>query len=491
MNRRFIRFVRPVGTALAVLLATAAAVAAPRIDRLSLRGLQAGGITTLVIEGAELLPEPRVLFSAPHAQYTIKDGATPQRLEVEFTIDAGCESGTYLLRAASASGISEAAALGVDNLPQIPFTDKLTTLNVALSGELAGSNVLTTSFAAKAGQRLLVEVESQRLGSKLNPVVHVYDARHAQLAWSRGLAAIAGDSRCAVTLPADGEYSIELHDDVFRGGTPGFFRLKVGEFHYADLAYPLAAQAGAATSFEFASTNLSADARATGTLAVADGLSRDYAPVPWPADVPLLSGSRPVVIVSDHAEVVEAPPSDKLQDLPAAPVAVNGRLAEPGQQDRYRLAVTPGQQLRFDVLARRAGSPLDGVLSIQNEEGAELAADDDRPATSDPGLDFKVPDGVNAVIVALRDLRGQGGDDFIYRISATPMGSPDFTLSIPADRVQVPKDGAALVRVEVKRAGYPGPIQLDFPHLPAGMSMTGNEIPARATMAFVTLSARA
>ncbi len=205
--------------------------------------------------------------------------------------------------------------------------------------------------------------------------------------------------------------------------------------------------------------------------------------------MPLLSGSRPVVIVSDHAEIVESAPGEKLQELPAAPVAVSGRLSEPGQQDRYRLAVTPGEQLRFDVLARRAGSLLDGVLSIQNEQGAELTADDDRPATSDPGLDFKVPDGVNAVVVALRDLRGQGGSDFIYRISVAPMGRPDFTLSIPADRVQVPKDGAALVRVDVQRAGYGGPIKLDFPHLPPDVSITGNEIPARATTALVTLSA--
>jgi len=493
MKRRFAPTARPIAVALVLTFACsvmcgAVAFAAPRIDRLSLRGLQAGGITTLVIEGAELA-SPQIVFNCPQAKHVIKDGATAERIEVEFTLEAACESGIYLLRVASPTGISEPVALGVDNLPQLAFIEKLAAPQVALSGALSGSNVLSTKFTGKQGQQLVVEVESRRLGSKLNPSVHVYDHRHAQLAWSRPLAALSGDARCSLALPADGEYSIELHDDVFRGEEPGFFRLKIGDFHYADVAYPLGAQQGVATNFQYASTNFPAEAQAAATLAVSDGLAREREPAPWPPGVPLLSGSRPAVIVTSHAEVLEAPPTDKPQEIVAAPVAINGRISAAGEQDRYRLAVTPGQTLRFDVLARRAGSALDGVLSIQNEQGGELAASDDRPGTSDPGLDFKIPEGVNAVLVVVRDLRSQGGRDFVYRVLATPVGTPDFTVTIPADRVHVPKDGAALVRVEVARAGYPGPIKLDFPNLPPSVSITGNEIPARATSALVSLGA--
>src|SRR5690606_624144 len=138
---------------------------------------------------------------------------------------------------------------------------------------------------------------------------------HAQLAWSRPLAALSGDSRCSLALPADGEYSIELHDDVFRGEEPGFFRLKIGDFHYADVAYPLGAQQGVATNFQYASTNFPAEAQAAATLAVSDGLAREREPAPWPPGVPLLSGSRPAVIVTSHAEVLEAPPADKPQEI--------------------------------------------------------------------------------------------------------------------------------------------------------------------------------
>lgn len=471
------------------LAAAGAAFAAPRITNLSLRGLQAGGVTTLVIEGSELAPEPRIYFSAPVARQTIKEGATPQRLEVEFLLDGQTPAGIYLLRVASATGISDAVALGVDNLPQIAFAPQVPPATVAMSGALAGSTVLSTTLAGKKDQRLTIEVESRRLGANLNPVIHVYDARGAQVAWSQALPAIAGDVRTVVALPADGEYRIELHDALYRGAEPGFFRLKIGAFHFADLVYPLAVQRGANATFEFAATDLPADARATAAWSSIDGLPRRVLPAPWPAAVPLISGSRPRVLVTDHAEIVEAPATDKPQEIPAAPVAINGRIAKPGERDRYRLTVTPGTTLRFDVLARRAGAALDGVLSIQNEQGAELAANDDRPDTSDPGLDFKVPDGVTAILVAVSDLQSRGGADFVYRVSVAPVGQPDFSLSLSAPLYQVPKDGAALARVRVERAGYNGPIQLEFANLPASVSITGNEIPAGAVEALVTLSA--
>ncbi len=486
------RRLRKWNVALALVVAACAArsaVAAPRIGGLSLRGLQAGGVTKLVIDGAELGPETKILCTAPLARTTIQPGATLTRLEVELAVDAQVPAGIYLLRVASDAGISDAVPIGVDNLPQIALVPKLSTLDVAMTGALNGSTVLSTSFTGKKGQVVLAEVESRRLGAMLNPVLQVYDARRVQLGYSRPEQQLDGDARVSATLPADGDYTIELHDSLFRGADPGFFRLKVGQFHYADLVFPLGVQQGTAGTFEFASTNLPTDARGSATWTSALGLPLEYQPAPWPAGVPLVSGSRPRVIASNHAEIVEAPPADKPQEIPAAPVAINGRLDGAGQQDRYRLAVTPGSTLKFDVLARRVGSPLDAVLSIQNEQGAELAANDDRPETNDPGLDFKVPDGTSAVIVAVRDLAGRGGAEFVYRIAVEPAGQPDFSLSLTDERYLVPRDGAALLRVRAQRAGYNGPIKLEFADLPPSVSTTLAEIPSGASEALVTLAA--
>jgi hypothetical protein len=487
MSRRFAQFGR---AAVVVTLTcwTASLAAAPRIANVSLRGLQSGAVSSIVVDGSELGPESQVWFSAPGVKHTIKPGATPQRLEIEFTVEPKVASGIYLLRIASPSGISDPVALAVDALPQVAFTPQVSGSNVAMTGALEGSGVLTATLAGKKGQRVVIEVESRRLGSKLDPVIHLYDARRVQLAWGQALASIAGDARLVATLPADGQYTIEIHDALYRGGSPGFFRMKVGEFQFADLVYPLAIQRNVNATVEFAGTNLPAEARASGVWPSIDGRSQAFEPAPWPDSAPSLSGSRPALVITDHAEMVEPPAGPKLPELSAAPVAVSGRLINVGEQDRYRLPVTPGAKLRFDVRARRAGSPLDAVLSIQNEQGSELAADDDRPGTSDPGLDFTVPADVQAIVVAVRDLQGRGGPDFVYRVSATPIG-PDFSLSLADAAFQVPRDGSVLARVKIDRAGYNGPVKLSLPDLPTSVAVALDEIPAGATEAFVTLSA--
>ena len=48
-------------------------------------------------------------------------------------------------------------------------------------------------------------------------------------------------------------------------------------------------------------------------------------------------------------------PAAKLQEI-ALSSAINGRLLESKEEERYRLPVQPGMKLRFDFLAERAGS---------------------------------------------------------------------------------------------------------------------------------------
>jgi hypothetical protein len=202
-----------------------------------------------------------------------------------------------------------------------------------------------------------------------------------------------------------------------------------------------------------------------------------------------MTGFSPALALGDYPEVVEIEqPAGKLQEV-SAPAAINGRLSKPNEEDRFRLLVKPGMQLRFDVLANRAGSPLDGVLSIQNEAGAQYAASDDRGDTIDPGFEFTVPEKVNSLIVAIKDLNDRGGPDFIYRIAVMPVGVPDFSLSAQEERVNLPLGGTVALRVRANRMGYNGPIKLSVPALPAGVVLSGQEIPSGVNDTLLTVSA--
>lgn len=458
------------------------AAAPPTISNLSARGLQSGATSTLTISGSDLLPDPKLVLPVPITMQTVKEGATANQLQIDVTLDAATPPGIYQLRLATAQGISQPLAIGIDRLPEAPFAAEIASLPVALNGALQGAAVLRTSFTGQKGQALLIEIEGQRLGVELNPVLHLLDSRNVQLAWSQTSWALGGDARIVTALPADGRYTIELHDALYRGPGAGNFRLKVGSLPFADLAYPIGVRRGAKTQLEFSATNLPADARAEASDAAAPG----EAAAPWPP-IELLSGVRPKLIYSDHDELLEMPPAPGQLQQATAPSGISGRLSAPREVDRYQINVTPGQTLRFDMLASRLGSPLDGVLSINNPAGGQLAASDDRPGTSDPGLDFAVPAGVTAVVATIRDLEGRGGPDYVYRLSIEPVGLPDYSLSLLSDREQLPRNGVSLLRVRANRTGYNGPIKLSIPDLPANVTLTGNEIPAGATDALLTI----
>jgi hypothetical protein len=469
--------------ALGVLI-SARASAAPQLANVFPRGLQSGGTTTLTLDGAELAGGPRLLIDLPLAAVAVRDGAADNRVQLDVTLDASVPPGLYALRLANSRGISNAVLVAVDALPQAGFAPETSSLPVALHGALGGSQVVTTRFPGTAGQRLVVDVEARRLGANFNPSLRLLDPAGRQLAWAKGSAALSGDARLTAQLPADGSYTVELHDLAFQGGAPGHFRLKLGDLQYADFALPLAVQRGSAAQLQFAGTSLPAGARSEINLASATF----DAPAPLPT-VLNYSGPRPAVAASDFPEVVEERPADGAPPSSAAPVGVTGRLGAAGEEDLYRIAVQPGSTLRLDLLASRLGSPLDGVLTVLTEQGTVLGTSDDRPGTIDPGLDVGVPADVQAMIVAIRDLLGRGGDEFVYRLVAEPAGRPDFSLALVEDRHHVPQQGAALVRVRAERRGYNGLIALELAGLPAGMVASDSEIPAGAVEALVTLTA--
>jgi len=475
-------------TLVAVLSASFAgsATAAPRMNKVSLRGLQIGQPTQIEVSGSELSADSLAVMPIPLTSQRVMPGATPSRITLEIVVDPSAASGIYPLWIANGNGISSAVAVGVDALPQQPFSDRIERLPIALHGTLAGAQILKTTFSGMAGQRVVVDVESQRLGAKLNPVVRLNDHRGRQLAWSPKQEQIAGDARCEVILPADGDYTVELHDTLYRGANPGFFRLKVGALDYADLVLPLGVQRGTAASMTPIATSLAPASSTEFEASATDFRARQPASVPSTA---ALTGRRPVVVVSDMPEVVESSSGERPQRLPAPPVAISATLSEPGEEDVFLLPVEPGKKLRFDVLANRVGSPLDGVLMIRGERGNQLARNDDQPGTPDPGLEFRPPGDTSLIQIAVSDLLKQGGAAFVYRISIEPADRADFSLKLDRDLANVPAGATIALPVVIERRNFGGPIRLEVENLPEGVEVTGAEIPASATRGLLAFSA--
>jgi hypothetical protein len=455
--------------------------AEPNIRALSVRGLQVGGTTTLTIDGDDLGRDPRLLLPFA-AKQERKPGATDKQTTFDVTLAADVVPGYYNLRLAAEGGVSAPVIIGVDRLPQRPFAAETTALPIALHGPAVGVAGVETKFAGKAGQKVLVEVEAQRLGSKLRPVIHLYNSKHLQLAWTWGKPALDGDARLEATLRADGEYTLAVHDAEYAAPGASFFRLKVGQWSFVDGVFPPVIGKGKQTVELLGPASpvrVDVDAaRAPMTL-----------PLPWPKEG-VWSGPRPRVTVSDHREVVGQPGADKPQELPAGRVSVSGRLLTPFGEDRYRVPVTPGSKVRFEVFAERLGTPLDTSLVVRNEAGAALAQVEDGPGTLDPVLEYAVPDKVTAVIVGVVDAQGRGGPKGVYRLTVEPHSATErktFRLLTPVQRASLPVGGRDVVPVLVERHGYTGSITLTADGLPRGVKLEGATIPAGADGTLVTV----
>ena len=469
---------------------TQPAPALPEVASTSLFGLQSGQTTTLVIRGANLLPDPVVLLPFPLEKQVLRPSASPGQIEVELTLAPSVSAGTYALRVQTPHGVSGAVPIAVDALPQSPIAavgDNPLALPAAVSGTLSGQDRVRIPFTGQAGQRIVADLECRRLGAEMLPVLELKNAQGTPLSIEWGHRQYAGDARIEVRLPADGLYAIELHDLSYKAPGRNPFRLKLGDLKLVDRVLPPVATAGTRRDVRLLGPGLDPAAAATIDLQQAFPGTQQILPLADPAII----GPVPGVTASEGTEVVEEPQSaPALQTIdarfptaPHIPLGISGQIAQPGEIDTYLLQVKPGMTLSLLAETQPFDSPLVPQISVHKQpEGTLLAISEDKP-----NLNYAVPANTNEVRVALRDLNGEGGAGYIYRLRVLPAGQPDFSLAVDAARLPLARDGSTVVRVDVARQGYAGPIQLQVAGAPE-IALSPQQIPAGVTKAFVTLS---
>jgi hypothetical protein len=310
-------------------VSSAVLAAEPPIRVLDIHGLRVGGTTTLTIDGDDLGKTPRLLLPFA-AKQTLKPGGTESKAVFDVILADDVAPGYYNLRVVTDGGVSLPVVIGVDRLPQLLLPPKnamppaapLSELPVALHGSVPGSGTVEAKFQGKAKQKVMVEVEAERFGSKLRPVVHLYNAKKLQLAWAWGTPSLHGDARLEAVLPEDGTYTVSLHDVEYAAGNPSFFRLKIGDWSFVDQVFPPVLAKNQPAKVELLGTAKPA------LLDVTPSISLEISPLAWPKDG-LWSGPRPFVTYSSHAEILQQTKKDQPQDLPSGLVGVSGKLLTP------------------------------------------------------------------------------------------------------------------------------------------------------------------
>lgn len=366
-------------------------------------------------------------------------------------------------------------------------TAKELPLNSVCNGAVADRAIDYYTFQARKGQRVVIDCAARGIDSKLNATVIVGDAAGRDLLVERRGGAID------FAVPADGRYTIKLHELTFKGGPAFYYRLGVWE-------------------------------QPAGTPVVRQ-----------PSTLAVNAFSWPPTGLPARAATAEVEPNDAARPQRVTlPCDVAGRFFPAADVDVYEFEAKKGEEWWVEVASERLGLPTDPAVLVQRVVTGEKGAPDtladvvelgDIPSpvrVSSNGYAYDGPpynagtaDVLGKLVVPadgvyrlhLTDLFGgtRSEPGHVYRL-VIRRAAPDFALVAwplhmelrNGDRNALSKPlalrGGATMALEVvalRRDGFDGDIELSMDNLPPGVTAAGLKIPAGKSHGYMLVTATA
>ncbi len=393
----------------------------------------------------------------------------PREWESTVTIAADAPLGPSFWRVSGGWGGTQLRPFLVGDLPEFIETEpnsqpekaERITLPVVVNGQIAGERDLDFFvFAAKAGEVVVIDTMAARIGSPLDPVVEITDAKGKRMDVEQ--VRVGTDPVLAFRIPATGVYRVSIANVSFHGGPQYVYRMTVSTEPFVASIFPPSAKAGETREVEIFTLT------GTGTRRIQKERVT-FPTVPGPFR---LRGSI-ALLAGEHAEVVAT--GDNHSALSAmeltAPVSVSGRFLAADEEDWFRFTAKKGEAFTIGCRPFPETSAALPVVALFDAAGKPLAkASAAEGADRCAEIDWTAPTDGN-YRVRLRDLQWgtRGGTEFLYRLSVKP-SRPDFTLHLDPDYVNVVQGGKTEVDLSVRReGGFTGAIDLTATGLPEGV----------------------
>jgi WD40 repeat protein len=336
---------------------------APRAEKLDPRGVRIGETATITLSGTKF--DFATAVSSSRSDVTVKIAArTPDSLSIAVTVPEDALPGAIDLVVSGEAGKSAPLKLALDRFRAVPeagLTDSskaapLVKLPATLVGTLdRAGDADYFRFEARAGEQLGAQVVSSELGSKLDASLVLTDANGAVLA--------EGESALGYVVPRAGTYALGVRDRDYRGGAEFHYRLHVGEVPVVTGVFPLAVPRGRSADVHVEGVNLGAIGVARVRVSVpSDAAVGSRIAVPLPKPVV----GKAEVMVAEYPSVVVDPVAGAELRVPGS---ADGILTKPNEAQLVRFSAKKGDRLAIEVLARRAGSPVDPVIEVIDSTG--------------------------------------------------------------------------------------------------------------------------
>jgi hypothetical protein len=457
--------------------------ASPHVAAVQPRGAKQGTDLTLTFTGTNLGDAREVIAYGPGVAVEKPVVVSPTQVTAKATVAADCRLGEHAFRLRTATGVSDLRTFWVGALPTADEAEpnnefdkpQLVTLNTTVHGSIGGEDQDFFAVECKKGQRLAVEVEGMRLGGGLfDPYVAILDSKRFELATSDDHPRLGQDGACAIQVPADGRYVVQVRESAYGAGSQ--YRLHVGTFPAPAAVIPAGGRPGEEVEVRFVGDPLGEIKQKVKLPAEADPNFRLFCRT---ADGVCPSGFKFRVVDLPNTNGTEANVSHPAAVAGPAPGAFNGVVDKPRASKVFKFAAKKGEAFDVQCYARRVGSPLDPVMHVGPADGSKSLASNDDSGGPDSQLAFTAPaDGEYSVWV--HDHLNKAGPTYVFRVEVRP-ARPGVTLTVPKadtnnpqnqDRqaITVPKGNRFAALVNVTRKDVGGPLAVGFGPLPPGVT---------------------
>jgi hypothetical protein len=334
------------------------------------------GVMGRIVRVKELPDLPDIRLGSNGTASTVDVGPLPPRnlVTVEVDVAPDAQIGPVSFRLLTPLGTSPEGKLLIEpyygeapdkepnDTPENAFE---TFLPAILAGTISRpGDIDYFKIQVKAGQQLSFLNGAMLIGSALQPVVTILDS-DLNLVATFGENGGSDQVMFARHFDKAGTYYIRIEDYQRSGRAGNFYRIMVGEFPLVSSVYPLGVQLGSTAELATRGYHTSAKFKVEGTQSADSEDTLTLRPENAFNTVRVALGAEPEVQSQGGAI--------------ATPVTVNGRIDKPGAENRYRFRASKGEQLVFEVNARRLGSDLDSYLEILDTKGRPIERAIGRP----------------------------------------------------------------------------------------------------------------
>lgn len=503
-----------------------------RFDRIYPLGLAAGGSVEVEINGGDIEGLTTLRFDQPGLS---AEPIAGKERWFKITAAGDVPAGTYDVRLVGRFGVSGSKLIAVQRgltelLEVEPNNDadkpQQVQINSVINGNSDGENVDRFRFTARAGQRIVLDIDAQKLDSQLDSQLVLLNSVGKQLASSGDYS--GRDSLIDFVAPADGDYIALVHDLSYRGGQP--YRLAISDRPHVENVFPRAVQRGQSVELTVLGRNLGGAAATPGVdpqlesvkmtiTAPSDATGykffehpTDHSVLPTAASsrldgfqirptlptgesltaVPMLLVDQPVTLEAESNNDKEKPQAISL------PAVVAGRFDSRGDADWYSFTTTEDGPLVVDVYSERLNAQADPYVVFVDEQGNRMQEFDD-DGIRNAAFDGHLRDPAGSVNLQknktyrllVQDRYGRGGPRFQYAISLRKPAKGLFVSAIHRENPQpaglnVFAGGAAGLDIILpQRDGQSTPVIVTAENLPPGMHFAPTSIPNESRATFV------